>query len=479
MYFLLLLIVACVPSALSPLPLSLQFLFPFTLQNEVRGMRSASSLASSTSSSSFAPRGYGIADRLTGPESLGSATATRGGDASDRLSRLDRKVLNRGCVTPYDPTTVNVDTARGRSGNRRQSLIPMMRPEQSNLNRRTSIDEQRQMLQAELKIEMSQEFIPRDEDFMIHHRSFWDAIIEWKKQQPKSTIRTSLRHELMNFTHKEISSEVAVAFFKNLVLFFYEYHISPPEVPDFCEIQARQTLELQEVFYQIRSQCQAFRDGGLSFTMPILLLSLRIFVKKMFIAGFPLWSATDEGISTMREMNEMITTHFDPHGYFSSLSILESTSSAVKIMRQHPHRAHRALTKHFNDTSPLIRSLVVSPQCRETRIILNANSQKLYGSIRGARGGKGIGRSLRPPMHDSPHHHQHSGSVYGLDGGFDSSSVRSGRPSKPLLRPSEIDLDDYSALLKIHKTTTKGAVQQQVLNQHRKDERSGWLHRAY
>ena len=90
-------------------------------------------------------------------------------------------MLNRGSVTPYDPTTINVDTARGRSGSRRQSLIPMVGDAG---RRRTSIDEQRQMLQAELKIEMSQEFIPRDEDFMIHHRGFWDAVIEWKKQQP-------------------------------------------------------------------------------------------------------------------------------------------------------------------------------------------------------------------------------------------------------------------------------------------------------
>ena len=219
------------------------------------------------------------------------------------------KVLNRGSVTPYDPTTINVDTARGRSGSRRQSLIPMVGDAG---RRRTSIDEQRQMLQAELKIEMSQEFIPRDEDFMIHHRGFWDAVIEWKKQQPKSTIRTSLRNELMSFTLAEISSDLAVSFFKNLVAFFYEYFVSPPEVPDFRDVQARRALELQEVFYRIRSQCQAFRDGGLSFTMPILLLSVRIFVKKMFIAGFPLWSATDEGVSTMKDMNEMITALFDP-----------------------------------------------------------------------------------------------------------------------------------------------------------------------
>ena len=73
------------------------------------------------------------------------------------------------------------------------------------------------MLQAELKIEMSQEFVPRDDDFVVHHRSFSHAMMEWKRQQPRLTIRTRLRSDLMKFTLAEIGSEAAMSLFKDVV----------------------------------------------------------------------------------------------------------------------------------------------------------------------------------------------------------------------------------------------------------------------
>lgn len=317
------------------------------------------------------------------------------------------------------------------------------------------------MLQAELKIEMSQEFVPRDDDFVVHHRSFSHAMMEWKRQQPRLTIRTSLRSELMKFTLAEVGGEAAMSFFKEVVVYFYNNYISPPEVPDFRESQALHTVRLQEDFLRIRARCQAFK-GGLSFTLPVFLLSLRVFTKRMFIVGFPLWTQTEEGIETLSDMNDTITELFDPHGYFSSLSIIESTSGAVKIMRQHPHLSHRPLTKHLNDTSPLLRSIVVSPQCRETRIMLNSAKEGQRGVLRG---------NLRQDVHRTAQQEQKNGvsaggsysplhkpllratAQGGSAGGRADASVSHSKPifDKPKLRPSEMDVEDYDALLRIHR----------------------------
>ena len=413
-------------------------------------------------------------------------TLNSGDDGHDsRLSQLGRKVLNRGCVTPYDPVRERTSSSAG--AGRRMSMSYRLS------TRKSSVEEARQMLQAELKIEMSQEFVPRDDDFVVHHRSFSHAMMEWKRQQPRLTIRTRLRSDLMKFTLAEIGSEAAMSLFKDVVVYFYSNYISPPEVPDFREIQATHTVRLQQAFLRIRSRCQVFKDGGLSFTLPIFLLSLRVFAKKMFIAGFPLWSQTEEGIETLKDMNETITQLFDPHGYFSSLSILESTSGAVKIMRQHPHRSHRPLTSHLNDTSPLLRSIVVAPQCRETRIMLNSvkeDHRDLLNrkSHRDAHSrGSELANRQRGQQSDqySPLHKPllrataaPAGSRRGSSGSLASSSQSKPLFDKPSLRPTEMELDDYDKLLQIHRNITKSSstFQLQILSQLKQD-RSQWLYK--
>ncbi len=67
---------------------------------------------------------------------------------------------------------------------------------------------------------------------------------------------------------------------------------------------------------------------------------------------------------------------FDPHGYYSNLSILQSAPSAVRIMDSYKCLAHKQLNHGFSATSPLVKAAYSSTKSFHTRRILYQQQQQ-------------------------------------------------------------------------------------------------------
>ena len=67
---------------------------------------------------------------------------------------------------------------------------------------------------------------------------------------------------------------------------------------------------------------------------------------------------------------------FDPHGYYSNLSILQSAPSAVRIMDSYKRLAHKQLNHGFSATSPLVKAAYSSTKAFRTRRILYRQQQQ-------------------------------------------------------------------------------------------------------
>ena len=67
---------------------------------------------------------------------------------------------------------------------------------------------------------------------------------------------------------------------------------------------------------------------------------------------------------------------FDPHGYYSNLSILQSAPAAVRIMDSYKRLAHRQLNYGFSATSPLVRAAYSNTKAFGTRQMLYRQQQQ-------------------------------------------------------------------------------------------------------
>lgn len=75
-------------------------------------------------------------------------------------------------------------------------------------------------------------------------------------------------------------------------------------------------------------------------------------------------------------LQDSITELFDPHGYYSNLSILQSAPAAVRIMDGYKRLAHKQLRHHFSDTSPLVKAAYNDSKSSNTRKILHQQQQQ-------------------------------------------------------------------------------------------------------
>lgn len=68
------------------------------------------------------------------------------------------------------------------------------------------------------------------------------------------------------------------------------------------------------------------RLPGMFFTLPVLLLSMRLLMHTLFTSLFPCWMKTPGGKAGLSAMDSTVVQLCDPHGYLQrNLSMMQST----------------------------------------------------------------------------------------------------------------------------------------------------------
>ena len=109
---------------------------------------------------------------------------------------------------------------------------------------------------------------------------------------------------------------------------------------------------------------------GLSTVLPLVLLSLRGTVLQIINWLLPFWSSTDVGQVGQQEMAECISEVFDPQGYYSDLSVLQSHASAVRIVSAYSTHSHIPAHYRAGDLSPAVKAVINQPRSSEVRRML-------------------------------------------------------------------------------------------------------------
>lgn len=150
--------------------------------------------------------------------------------------------------------------------------------------------------------------------------------------------------------------------------------------PEPQELQSKRLFALHQEVARLFKEQRKTR-AGMFFTMPALLLCIRVAVSALFCNFARSWTTTPSGKRALHAIDGVITDLFDPHGYLQQgLSLLQSTPAAVKMLSKYAFRAHVSERAHFNDTSNLVRLTMASACAPETRRLLAA----------GASGGSGL-----------------------------------------------------------------------------------------
>ena len=106
-----------------------------------------------------------------------------------------------------------------------------------------------------------------------------------------------------------------------------------------------------------------------SFARPVVILSLRALVEKMFADALPIWSSSTQGAARLKRMDAQLLEWFDPHGFNSSISMLQSLPPAARgsqdskpLAQHHQHRK-----QHFSGTTSLVGMFLTQPKTAQCR----------------------------------------------------------------------------------------------------------------
>lgn len=121
-----------------------------------------------------------------------------------------------------------------------------------------------------------------------------------------------------------------------------------------------------------RSKAYLHTKWATSFTRPVVVLSLRALVEKMFTDALPIWSSSTQGAARLKSMDAQLLEWLDPHGFNSSISMLQSLLAAAQKSQgsRHMQQPHRHRKPHFNGTTSLVGTLLTQPktaQCRRLK----------------------------------------------------------------------------------------------------------------
>lgn len=138
------------------------------------------------------------------------------------------------------------------------------------------------------------------------------------------------------------------------------------------KLQPLRLFHLHEAWARLFKQ-QRRSKAGLFFTVPVLLLSLRVGIARIVTRLHPMWTDKPQGKEALAKMDATICELFDPQGYIrSGLSVMESSPAAIALLHRFKHKTHIGERHHFNDTSNLVRLTMKSAQAPQARRLLNA-----------------------------------------------------------------------------------------------------------
>lgn len=130
-----------------------------------------------------------------------------------------------------------------------------------------------------------------------------------------------------------------------------------------------------------RSKVYHHAKWATSFARPVVILSLRALVEKMFTDALPIWSSSTQGATRLKGMDAQLLDWLDPHGFNSSISMLQSLPPAAQGTKLAPQR-HQHRKQHFSGTTSVVCTFLTQPktaQCR--RLQQQAFSKCQLGDI--------------------------------------------------------------------------------------------------
>eukprot|EP00873_Tetraselmis_striata_P017166 jgi/Tetstr1/437430/TSEL_026111.t1 len=234
----------------------------------------------------------------------------------------------------------------------------------------------------DLEAEMAGEFEITPEVVLALQSDFENGLLEWREGMSAKALGRVSEADF-RATVEALSSDLVLHLFGTAIAYMYDEYINPSrrseltdaEEADFARIQQERVFNMHRQWATITKAYRSSRSR-LFFTLPVLLLSMRTCVECLFREVFPLWSSINEGLRAMRGMQATITDLFDPHGYYSNLSILQSAPAAMRIIDSYKRLAHTHVRHHFNDTSALVRAAFVDSRSVQARRMLYAQASK-------------------------------------------------------------------------------------------------------
>jgi len=234
----------------------------------------------------------------------------------------------------------------------------------------------------DLEVEMQGEFEITPEVVLALQSDFENGLLEWREGVSRKALGRVSDADF-HATVEALSSDLVLHLFGTVVAYMYDEYINPARRQELTDAEEREWGRIQQervfnMHRQFATINKAYRSSRsrLFFTLPILILSMRTCVECLFREVFPLWSSIAEGIAAMRDMQATITDLFDPHGYYSNLSILQSAPSALRIIDSYKRLAHSHVRHHFNDTSSLVKAAFVDSKSVQARRMLYRQQQK-------------------------------------------------------------------------------------------------------
>lgn len=184
--------------------------------------------------------------------------------------------------------------------------------------------------------------------------SFTRGLEEWKKQNTVSLKHSGyLRKKGFQTISQTLQSPTILKLFKVTATYLKEKFID--KSVSFASIRRKETEQGERLYFILHQFLELQRANqkdslGLCFVLPIILLSLRAFVENCFQSLYPALISTPEGKEILQNMDNYLTALLDPHGWYSKVSIFQSTRSALQIMNSYRKSAHQPVRTFFLTT---------------------------------------------------------------------------------------------------------------------------------
>lgn len=128
-----------------------------------------------------------------------------------------------------------------------------------------------------------------------------------------------------------------------------------------------------------RSRMYSQSKWATNFARPAVILSLRALVDKVFSDAFPIWMTSAHGTAQLQDIDAQLLQWFDPHGFNSSISLLQSLPTAGHERTGHRHSqpaksVHKHKRQHFNGTTSLVRAFLCEPKTAACRRLQHNSS---------------------------------------------------------------------------------------------------------